>query len=283
MVTPSIKAKPNQALGRGDCERRQVESCDLGLVEEGCGGHLGKLNRASVTGEVSERLSPSNCLEILILSLTMKFSNRTQAGRLLAEKLTAYANRPDTLVLGLPRGGVPVAFEVAKALHLPLDICLVRKLGTPHHEELAMGAIATGGVIAINEDVVKDERITQQIIDEVAAREQRELERRDRLYRGSRPVPQLQNRTVILVDDGIATGSTMNAAIAVVRQQQPKSIVVATPVAHPSICQQLQAKVEEVVCLTTPEFLYSISLWYEDFSPTSDEEVCYLLAWHPQP
>lgn len=208
----------------------------------------------------------------------MKFANRTEAGRLLAKQLTAYAERPDTIVLGLPRGGVPVAFEVAKALHLSLDICLVRKLGTPRHEELAMGAIGTGGVIAINEDVIKDERITRQTIDEVAIREQRELERRDRLYRGSRPVPQLKNRTVILVDDGIATGSTMNAAIAVVRQQQPKSIVVATPVAHPSVCKQLQAQVEEVVCLTTPEFLYSISLWYEDFSPTSDEEVSYLLT-----
>ncbi|MBE9167906.1 phosphoribosyltransferase [Pleurocapsales cyanobacterium LEGE 06147] len=212
----------------------------------------------------------------------MKFSNRTEAGRLLAKKLTAYTDRPDTLVLGLPRGGVPVAFEVAKALHLPLDVCLVRKLGTPTHEELAMGAIATGGVMAINENVVKDERITQQIINEVAEREQRELERRDRLYRGSRPVPQLQNRTVILVDDGIATGSTMNAAIAVVRQQQPKSIIIATPVAHPSVCQQLQAQVEEVVCLITPEFLYSISLWYEDFSPTRDEEVRHLLAQHLQ-
>jgi putative phosphoribosyl transferase len=223
-----------------------------------------------IATQVADRSSSNN----------MKFANRTEAGRLLAKKLTVYAHHPDTIVLGLPRGGVPVAVEIAKALHLPLDICLVRKLGTPSHEELAMGAIATGGIMAINEEVVQDERITQQTIDEVAIKEQHELERRDRLYRGNRPFPQLQNRTVILVDDGIATGSTMNAAIACIRQQQPQSIIVATPVAHPSVCQQLQRQVEKVICLTTPEFLYSISLWYEDFSATSDEEVRCLLAQH---
>ncbi len=210
--------------------------------------------------------------------MTMVLPNRTEAGRLLAKKLTAYANRPDVLVLGLPRGGVPVAFEVAKALNLPLDICLVRKLGVPGHKELAMGAIAMGGVMVLNDEVIKWRRISRQAIDAVARRERLELGRRDRLYRGDRPIPDLRNRTVILIDDGIATGSTLRAAIAALRKLQPKSIVVAVPVAPPSTCNQLQAEVDEVVCLRTPEPLSSISLWYEDFSQTTDEEVRHLLA-----
>ncbi len=210
--------------------------------------------------------------------MTMVLPNRTEAGRLLAKKLTAYANRSDVLVLGLPRGGVPVAFEVAKALNLPLDICLVRKLGVPGHKELAMGAIAMGGVMVLNDEVIKWRRISRQAIDAVARRERLELRRRDRLYRGDRPIPDLRNRTVILIDDGIATGSTLRAAIAALRKLQPKSIVVAVPVAPPSTCNQLQAEVDEVVCLRTPEPLSSISLWYEDFSQTTDEEVRHLLA-----
>ena len=210
--------------------------------------------------------------------MTMVLPNRTEAGRLLAKKLTAYANRSDVLVLGLPRGGVPVAFEVAKALNLPLDICLVRKLGVPVHKELAMGAIAMGGVMVLNDEVIKWRRISRQAIDAVARRERLELRRRDRLYRGDRPIPDLRNRTVILIDDGIATGSTLRAAIAALRKLQPKSIVVAVPVAPPSTCNQLQAEVDEVVCLRTPEPLSSISLWYEDFSQTTDEEVRHLLA-----
>ncbi len=210
--------------------------------------------------------------------MTMVLPNRTEAGRLLAKKLTAYANRSDVLVLGLPRGGVPVAFEVAKALNLPLDICLVRKLGVPGHKELAMGAIAMGGVMVLNDEVIKWRRISRQAIDAVARRERLELRRRDRLYRGDRPIPDLRNRTVILIDDGIATGSTLRAAIAALRKLQPKSIVVAVPVAPPSTCNQLQAEVDEVVCLRTPEPLSSISLWYEDFSQTTDEEVRRLLA-----
>ena len=210
--------------------------------------------------------------------MTMVLPNRTEAGRLLAKKLSAYANRPDVLVLGLPRGGVPVAFEVAKALNLPLDICLVRKLGVPGHKELAMGAIAMGGVMVLNDEVIKWRRISKQAIDAVAGRERLELGRRDRLYRGDRPIPDLRNRTVILIDDGIATGSTLRAAIAALGKLQPKSIVVAVPVAPPSTCNQLQAEVDEVVCLRTPEPLSSISLWYEDFSQTTDEEVRHLLA-----
>jgi putative phosphoribosyl transferase len=204
--------------------------------------------------------------------------NRTEAGQLLAKKLTAYANRSDVLVLGLPRGGVPVAFEIATAINAPLDICIVRKLGVPGHEELAMGAIAMGGVMVLNEEVVRGAKIAQPIIERVAAREKRELARRDRLYRGDRPFPELRGLTVILVDDGIATGSTLQAAIAIVERQQPKSIVVAVPVAPQSTCDELKGQVDEVVCLMMPEPLRAIGLWYDDFLPTSDAEVQDLLA-----
>ncbi|MBE9166566.1 phosphoribosyltransferase [Pleurocapsales cyanobacterium LEGE 06147] len=210
--------------------------------------------------------------------MTKKLRNRTEAGQLLAKKLTAYANRSDVLVLGLPRGGVPVAFEIATALNVPLDICIVRKLGVPEHEELAMGAIAMGEVMVLNEEVVKGAQIAKPIIERVAAREKRELARRDRLYRGNRPMPELQGRTVILVDDGIATGSTLKAAIAIVEQQQPKSIVVAVPVAPQSTCNELKEEVDEVVCLMMPEPLRAIGLWYDDFLPTTDAEVRDLLA-----
>lgn len=210
--------------------------------------------------------------------MTKILQNRTEAGQLLAKKLTAYANRSDVLVLGLPRGGVPVAFEVATALNAPLDICIVRKLGVPGHEELAMGAIAMGGVMVLNEEVVKGLKIARPILERVAAREKLELARRDRLYRGDRPLPELHGRTVILVDDGIATGSTLKAAIAIVRQQQPKSIVVAVPVAPQSTCSQLKGQVDEVVCLMMPEPLRAIGLWYDDFLPTTDAEVKDLLA-----
>jgi putative phosphoribosyl transferase len=207
------------------------------------------------------------------------FRNRTEAGRLLAQRLSStYANRPDVLVLGLPRGGVPVAYEVARVLHAPLDICIVRKLGVPGHEELAMGAIASGDTIVLNESVVQSLRISQTAIERVTAAERQELERRDRLYRGTRPIPDLSHRTIILIDDGIATGSTIKAALSTIKQQQPDRIVVAVPVAPPDVCIELKAEADEVVCLLTPEWLYSISLWYEDFSPTTDEEVRYLLA-----
>jgi putative phosphoribosyl transferase len=210
--------------------------------------------------------------------MKMRFPDRTEAGRLLAEQLKAYANRPEVLVLALPRGGVPVGFQVARTLNAPLDICLVRKLGVPGHKELAMGAIAPGGVMVLNEDVVRDLRISKESIERVAAEEQQELQRRNRAYRGDRPVPDIQNRTVILVDDGIATGSTVRAAIATLRQQQPQFLVVAVPVGPLSTCNHLKAEADELVCLRALEPFRAISLWYDDFSQTTDDEVRSLLA-----
>ena len=208
-----------------------------------------------------------------------QFQDRIQAGRLLARQLKpTYANRSDVLVLGLPRGGVPVAYEIAEVLHAPLDICIVRKLGVPGHQELAMGAIATGGIRVLNEALVSSLRISPTAIAQVIAREKQELERRDRHYRGSRPAPDLRDRIVIMVDDGIATGSTLKAALSAISQQQPKRIVIAVPIAPPDVCQELNQAVDEVVCLLTPKWLSSISLWYDDFSPTSDEQVRSLLA-----
>jgi len=215
--------------------------------------------------------------------MTKVFRNRTEAGKLLASHLAEYGNCPDVLVLALPRGGVPVAFEVAKALNLPLDICLVRKLGVPGHKELAMGALASDGVRVLNYDVVSWLNISSNTIDEVASKELRELQRRDRAYRGNRPPPDIKNRTVILVDDGLATGSTMRAAITVLQLEQPQRIIVAVPVAPQAICKELQAEVDRVVCLLTPEPFYAIGLWYEDFSQTTDDEVRELLTIAQQP
>jgi erythromycin esterase-like protein/predicted phosphoribosyltransferase len=212
-----------------------------------------------------------------------RFRNRNEAGRLLANKLTAYANRPDVLVLALPRGGVLVAYEVARALGAPLDVFVVRKLGVPGHEELAMGAIATGGVRVLNDQIVQRLRIPEYIVDAVAAREQPELRRRERLYRGGRPPPQVRGRTVILVDDGLATGATMRAAIMALRQLQPARIVVAIPTGSPETCEELKAEVDEVVCAITPDPFLAVGHWYEDFSQTTDEEVRDLLARRQQP
>jgi predicted phosphoribosyltransferase len=207
-----------------------------------------------------------------------RFRDRTEAGRLLAQRLAAYANRPDVLVLALPRGGVPVAAEVARALRAPLDVFLVRKLGLPGQEELAMGAVATGGVRVINESLIRAIGIPNAVIEAVAAREQQELARRERLYRGDLPPPDLRGRTIILVDDGLATGATMLAAIRALKQQQPARIVVAVPTAAPETCEALKAEVDDVVCAVTPEPFYSVGLWYEDFSQTTDDEVRALLA-----
>jgi len=207
----------------------------------------------------------------------MLFRDRRDAGRQLAAKLAAYIDRPDVLVLALPRGGVPVAFEVARALDAPLDVFLVRKLGLPGHEERAMGAIATGGIRVLNEDVVRRLRIPDRVIDEVVADEQQELERRERSYRGERPAPDVRDRTVILVDDGLATGSTMRAAVAAVRQQGPDRIVVAVPVGSPETCAEFQDEADESVCAQTPEPFYAVGLWYGDFSQTTDDEVHDLL------
>src|SRR3954463_14802975 len=208
----------------------------------------------------------------------MFFSDRNDAGRQLAEQLAAYADRPDVLVLALPRGGVPVAYEVARALHAPLDIFLVRKLGVPGHEELAMGAIATGGVRVLNEDVVENLRLTDEEIESVAVEESRELERRERAYRDDRPAPDVNGKTVILVDDGLATGSTMRAAAAALRQQKPARIVVAVPVSATETCNEYRMGVDQIVCAITPEPFHAVGQWYEDFSQTTDEEVRDLLA-----
>jgi putative phosphoribosyl transferase len=206
----------------------------------------------------------------------MRYRDRTEAGRRLAEKLAPYRGRPDLLVLGLPRGGVVVAYEVARALGAPLDVFVVRKLGAPGQEELAMGAIA-GGVRVLNPSVVELWGIPDEVIEEVARQEQRELERRERLYRGSRPPPQIAGRTVIVVDDGIATGSTMRAAVAALRALQPARIVVAAPAAAPQACELLESEADEVVCEFTPEPFYSVGLWYFDFPQNTDEEIRELL------
>ncbi|MBW4424097.1 MAG: phosphoribosyltransferase [Nostoc desertorum CM1-VF14] len=208
----------------------------------------------------------------------MLFKDRRFAGQLLAKELGAYANRPDVLVLGLPRGGVPVAFEVAKALNAPLDVLVARKLGVPEQEELAMGAIASGGVRIVNKYIISLVKISDEVIARVALQEERELERRERLYRGNRPLRDLQGRTVILVDDGLATGATMWAAVVAVRKQQPTQIVIAVPVAAPETCHQLEAEVDKIVSVSTPNPFQSVGLWYENFPQTTDEEVRDLLA-----
>lgn len=209
--------------------------------------------------------------------MARRFTDRHDAGRQLAQRLTAYANRPDVLVLGLPRGGVPVAYEVALALNAPLDVFLVRKLGVPGHEELAMGAIASGGVRVLNDEVIEAWRIPESVIDAVAAEEQRELKRRERLYRGTRPAPEVRRKIVILVDDGLATGSTMRAAALALRSQQPAKIIAAVPVAAASTLDSLKDVVDETVSVLAPPDFYAVGLWYEDFSPTADDEVRTLL------
>jgi predicted phosphoribosyltransferase len=208
----------------------------------------------------------------------MLFRDRADAGRHLLSKLGAYQGRPDVLVLGLPRGGIPVAYEVARGLSAPLDVFVVRKLGVPGQEELAMGAIATGGVRIVNRDVVDALHIPPDVVDRAAAEEARELERREQSYRGQRPEPQVAGKTVILVDDGLATGSTMRAAVAALRQQGPARIVVAVPVAAPSTCQELRREVDEIVCFATPEPFMAVGRFYDDFAQTTDEEVTELLA-----
>jgi putative phosphoribosyl transferase len=207
----------------------------------------------------------------------MRFRDRTDAGRLLAERLCAYAGRSDLLVLGLPRGGVPVAFEVAQALQAPLDIFLVRKLGVPFHKELAMGAIAMGGIRVLNRDVIEEFRIAEELIEAIAAQEQQELERREIVYRGNRPPLSIKGKTVILVDDGIATGSTMHAALAALKKQEPASLVVAVPTAARSAKEEFQNEADDFVAVLTPERFAAVGQWYEDFSQTTDAEVRALL------
>lgn len=209
--------------------------------------------------------------------MVTRYQDRREAGQLLATKLMHYAHRQDVLILGLPRGGVPVAYEVARALDAPLDVFVVRKLGVPGQEELAMGAIATGGVRVINSTVVHTLHIPERTIDAVSTREQQELRRREQLYRDDRAAPDVRHYTVILIDDGLATGATMRAAVEALRRQQPDRIVVAVPVAAPPTCAEVGAQADEIVCLITPELFYGVGLWYDDFAQTSDEEVHDLL------
>ena len=208
----------------------------------------------------------------------MRFHNRRDAGRQLADKLTAYAGRSDVVVLGLPRGGIPVAHEVAARLKAPLDVFLVRKLGVPGHPELAMGAIAEGGIEVLSRDLIRDLGIPRALIEQVAVRERIEMERRDALYRGARRRAAVRDRTIVLVDDGLATGSTMEAAILALKQQHPARIVVAAPVGAPDTCDRLRRVADEVICVATPEPFSAVGLWYEEFSQTTDEEVKHLLA-----
>ena len=205
------------------------------------------------------------------------FINRRDAGRTLATYLSRYAGRDDVIVLALPRGGVPVAYEVAQALGAPLDLFLVRKLGTPGHRELAMGAIASGGIRVLNEDVVRWYSIPESVIEAVVLEEQQELERRERAYREDRPARDLRNRIVILIDDGLATGSTMRAAARAVRERQPSRVVVAVPVGARETCAELAAYADEVICARMPEPFSSVGQWYLDFDQTDDEEVRALL------
>ena len=207
----------------------------------------------------------------------MLFQDRTEAGRILADRLAAYANYPDTMVLALPRGGVPVAFEVAEALSLPLDIFVVRKLGLPGHEEFAIGAIASGGARVLNQDLIRQLSLSDEIIEHIVAREQHELERRERTYRGQRPMLDVRDRIIIIVDDGLATGSSMRAAIAALRQKRPAKLIVAVPVGASVTCSELAALADEAICLETPENFRAVGLWYTDFSQVTDEEVIDLL------
>ncbi|OGP82556.1 MAG: phosphoribosyl transferase [Deltaproteobacteria bacterium RBG_16_54_11] len=201
------------------------------------------------------------------------FRDRFHAGQVLAEKVRKYAGSPALLVLGLPRGGVPVASEVAKALRAPLDVFIVRKLGVPGHTELAMGAIASGGVRVLNEEVVQSLNIPDSVIDQVAAQEQRELERREIVYRGKRPAHAIEGRTLILIDDGLATGASMRAAVVALRKREPRHIIVAVPTAAPDTCATFENQVDEIICAATPEPFVAVGRWYEDFSQTTDEEV----------
>jgi putative phosphoribosyl transferase len=207
----------------------------------------------------------------------MRFHDRHHAGQALAGRLARYARRPDVLVLALPRGGVPVGYEVARALGAPLDVFLVRKLGVPGQEELAMGALASGGVLVRNPDVIAALDIADDVLYSVAGREQQELRRRERLFRGDRPAPAVTRRTVILVDDGLATGSTMRAAVAALRRLDPARVVVAVPVGAAETCDELAGEADEVVCAQTPAPFMAVGMWYEDFTQTTDEEVRQLL------
>lgn len=207
-----------------------------------------------------------------------RFKDRRDAGRVLARKLSAYKAQTDVIVLALPRGGVPVAYEIALALNVPLDVFIVRKLGLPGREELAIGAIASGGIRVLNNDIIRVLNVPEEVINIVARKELQELQRREHRYRGDRPAPEVRDRKVILVDDGLATGASMRAAVIGVRAQHPARIIIAVPAAAPELCDTFEFEVDEMVCGMTPEPFYGLSRWYEDFSQTTDEEVRMFLA-----
>jgi predicted phosphoribosyltransferase len=214
----------------------------------------------------------------MFASSTPRFADRTDAGKKLARALGAYAGKPDLLVLGVPRGGVPVAFAVARTLRAPLDVFVVRKLGVPSQEELAMGAVAPGGVTVLNHDIIEAMHVEPEAIDEAARRERAEIGRRERAYRGDTPALVARGKIAILVDDGLATGSSMRAGVLALRQQDPARVVVAVPVASPDTCDELRALADDVVCARTPQPFHAVGFWYEDFPQTTDDEVRAILA-----
>lgn len=216
-------------------------------------------------------------MSVPVTAAMQRFRNRAQAGAYLAGQLQSYAGRPDLLILGIPRGGVPVAFEVARTLHAPLDVVVVRKLGLPEQPELAIGAIASGGIRILNEEVVTELRVPKPAIEAVTRRERRELERREHAFRGGKAAVDPRGRTVILVDDGLATGATMRAAIAALRLRHPARLVVAVPIAQSDVFQAMRALVDDMVCPMVSEDFFAVGQWYVDFSPTSDDEVRELL------
>lgn len=215
-----------------------------------------------------------------MINLETRFVNRQEAGKVLASRLLSYQNEPQTIILALPRGGVPVGFEIAQTLHLPLDILIVRKLGVPGFEELALGAMASGDIIFLNPEVVETLNISEEVVRQVIDKELQELKRREKLYRGEKSFPDLANQTVILVDDGLATGASMRVAIRAVRQKKPAAVVVAVPVGADSACAELRKEADEVICVLTPRHFQSVGGWYEDFSQTTDEEVRKLLGFN---
>jgi putative phosphoribosyl transferase len=215
------------------------------------------------------------------VSMMSGFRDRREAGRALAMELQQYAGRSDVIILALPRGGVPVGYEIAQALHVPLDLLIVRKLGVPGYEELAMGAIASGGIRVLHDTVIQELGLSAPVIDHVSREEEHELLRREHAYRGQRLLPALEGRTVVLVDDGLATGSTMRAAIAAVQQRRPAQVIVAVPVASPETCTELRHEADEVYCMLAPAFFFGVGQWYEHFEQTSDDEVRDLLARAP--
>jgi putative phosphoribosyl transferase len=210
--------------------------------------------------------------------MEVRFENRAEAGRFLATKLKEYKDRPDVVVMALPRGGVPVAYEVARELHTPLDILIVRKLGAPGHEELAVGAIASGGISVVNREIINSLHISEDALQRIAAREQKELERREHEYRGNLPIRDISGKTMILIDDGLATGATMWAAVSALRQRKPAAILVAVPTAARQVCEAFREIADDVICGITPEPFHAVGLWYVEFDQTTDAEVRQLLA-----